>query len=307
MVDVWMGDLPYRKAVSQDLLKVVGPRALTRNIFSWINISMFADLPPTEKSSEGLEGRNVMLYRWILFLLLLVPCNSFAEIHFSSPIKQTTFLELYTSEGCSSCPPADRWLSSLKDDPRLWNEIVPVAFHVDYWNYLGWKDEFSRAEYSERQRNYARWNNLSTVYTPGFLQNGKEWRGWFRSNQLNATLGPKVGQLTVSIDHDRVLARYKPVDVIGDSLYLNVAWLGFDLKTRVKAGENEGKTLPHDFVSYNTNMIKGSVDKDAYTWEFKTNVANLPEKKGVAFWVTRGKDPTPVQATGGWLQGALVD
>lgn len=253
-----------------------------------------------------------MLNRYLLLLLCALPLTSLAEIRFESPLKQTIFLELYTSEGCSSCPPADRWLSTLKEDPRLWKEIIPVAFHVDYWNYLGWKDEFSKAEYSERQRNYARWNNLRTVYTPGFLQNGKEWRGWFRSKQLTTPLGKEVGQLTITIRGEVVQARFKPVEVIGDPLYLNVAWLGFDLETEVQAGENEGRKLKHDFVSVNTNAIKGTVDKDAYAWRFKTSMNGLaksgtPEKKGAAFWITRGKNPTPLQATGGWLENSGAD
>ena len=65
-----------------------------------------------------------------------------ASLTLSSQEQRTTLIELYTSEGCSSCPPADRWLSRLKDDPRLWKQIVPLAFHVDYWNYLGWRDRF---------------------------------------------------------------------------------------------------------------------------------------------------------------------
>jgi len=248
-----------------------------------------------------------MLRRLIIVLLNLFPVSGFADIQFISPVKQTTLIELYTSEGCSSCPPADRWLSKLKDDPRLWKEIVPVAFHVDYWNYLGWEDEFSRAEYSQRQRNYARWNNLSTVYTPGFLQNGREWRGWFRNNQLNTSLGQDVGQLIVNIDQGTVMARYKPVSIIDDPVYLNVAWLGFDLETRVQSGENEGKILRHDFVSYNTSAIKGRVEKEVYTWKFRANVTGLPARKGVAFWVTRGSNPTPVQAIGGWIENNDVN
>lgn len=248
-----------------------------------------------------------MFTRLLLFIFVVFPVSGFAEIRFESPLKQTTLLELYTSEGCSSCPPADRWLSTLKDDPRLWKEIVPVAFHVDYWNYLGWKDEFSRAEYSQRQRNYARWNNIRTVYTPGFLQNGKEWRGWFRSKHLNAVLGREVGQLAVSIEKGEVKASFTPAEVIGDPVYLNVAWLGFNLETEVQSGENEGRTLKHDFVSYNTNAIKGTPEKDAYTWRFRANVVGLPMKKGAAFWITRGKNPTPVQATGGWLENTELN
>ena len=98
---------------------------------------------------------------------------SFAAAVFQSGPLRVNVLELYTSEGCSSCPPADRWLSGLKQDDRLWREIIPIAFHVDYWNYIGWQDRFSSPVYSERQRHYARNKGLSTVYTPGFLLNGR--------------------------------------------------------------------------------------------------------------------------------------
>ena len=224
-----------------------------------------------------------------------------SPVIFTSPVQQNTLLELYTSEGCSSCPPADRWLSMLKDDKRLWKEIVPIAFHVDYWNYLGWKDEYSKAEYSQRQRNYARSSNLRTIYTPGFLSNGKEWNGWRRGRTVSPS-GAQVGQLTVSVSKGVVTASFKPVKKIEKSVVLNVAWLGFDLETEIQAGENEGKKLKHDFVSFNTDARQGNIESEAYTWEFKTNLAGLPANKGAAFWVTIGKDPTPIQAVGGWLE-----
>lgn len=244
-----------------------------------------------------------MINRFLISLIFMLPISVCAEIAvtFTSPNQQVMLLELYTSEGCSSCPPADRWLSSLKDNPQLWKEIIPVAFHVDYWNDLGWKDEFSRAEYSQRQRNYARFKNLKTVYTPGFLQNGREWRTWFRSRTFNSSLGDKVGRLEVSIKNGAVTASFRPEKEMGSPLTLNVAWLGFDLVTEILAGENEGKTLKHDFVSYRTNEIKGVVEGDTHHWQFNTNAAinNLPGKRGAAFWVTSAKNPTPIQATGG--------
>ncbi len=196
----------------------------------------------------------------LLLLSLFFPVAGFADssVTFTSPVQKNTLLELYTSEGCSSCPPADRWLSTLKDDPGLWKEIIPVAFHVDYWDYLGWKDAFSKAEHTQRQRNYARWNNLRTIYTPGFLQNGKELRGWNRGRAVINRQGENVGRLTVNISKGVVIANFKPVKEIKNSVILNVAWLGFDLETEIRAGENEGKKLKHDFVSFNTDAIKGS-------------------------------------------------
>lgn len=97
-----------------------------------------------------------------------------------SPPERVALLELYTSEGCSSCPPADRWLSELKTNNELWTRVVPVAFHVDYWDYLGWPDRFAAASFSNRQREYALQGAVSTVYTPGLIYNGSEWRDWRR-------------------------------------------------------------------------------------------------------------------------------
>ena len=74
---------------------------------------------------------------------------------FESNNEQVSLIELYTSEGCSSCPPAERWLSKLADDESLWSHFVPLAFHVDYWDYIGWKDPYASKEYSQRQRRYA--------------------------------------------------------------------------------------------------------------------------------------------------------
>ncbi|MBW8760754.1 MAG: DUF1223 domain-containing protein, partial [Burkholderiales bacterium] len=82
-------------------------------------------------------------------------------------------VELYTSEGCSSCPPADRWLSSLKGQPG----VIAAAFHVDYWNGLGWPDRFSRPAYTERQKQGVGVNGSRYAYTPQIVVNGRDWRG----------------------------------------------------------------------------------------------------------------------------------
>src|SRR5579862_6783150 len=93
--------------------------------------------------------------RCILFGVLGCIAAHAAPIQFQSSERQVALVELYTSEGCSSCPPAEAWLSRLKDKPGLWSEFVPVAFHVEYWDALGWRDKWSSKDYSERQRDYA--------------------------------------------------------------------------------------------------------------------------------------------------------
>src|SRR5437763_12029180 len=120
---------------------------------------------------------------------------------FESSETQTSLIELFTSEGCSSCPPAEKWLSAFKSNPDLWKKTVPVAFHVDYWNHLGWRDRFSKPEFTSRQRRYAAAWGGDSVYTPGFVVNGKEWRGWFGGNVTPIT-STKVGVLRVAVRDD---------------------------------------------------------------------------------------------------------
>ncbi len=83
------------------------------------------------------------LFRLGVLVLLGGSQASADTLHLASGDTRVNLLELYTSEGCSSCPPADRWLSGLRQDPRLWRQLVPVAFHVDYWDGIGWPDRFA--------------------------------------------------------------------------------------------------------------------------------------------------------------------
>src|SRR3954470_548589 len=118
----------------------------------------------------------MFLRRLTLVMLALAAAisASAAENTFESGTQRTHLLELFTSEGCSSCPPAEAWLSKLKTEPQLWRDFVPVAFHVDYWDHLGWRDPFAAKRWTARQSEYsARWKNNS-VYTPGFVLDGRE-------------------------------------------------------------------------------------------------------------------------------------
>src|ERR1700756_5656843 len=91
-----------------------------------------------------------------------------AQVQFQSGPKQVGLLELYTSEGCSSCPAAEDWLTRLRRSASLWKEFAPVAFHVDYWDSLGWKDKWSNAAFTKRQRAYAEAWRSDNIYTPCF-------------------------------------------------------------------------------------------------------------------------------------------
>ena len=240
----------------------------------------------------------------ILILMLLFTGTVNAEVVITSPETRVSLLELYTSEGCSSCPPADKWISKLKDHPELWKSLVPVAFHVDYWNYIGWEDRFSSPEYSSRQRRYARSKNLKTVYTPGFLLNGEEWRSFFGLRKLSTTSDEKVGKLKLKINDMELMAEFDPVNVNKkDNYNLNIVVLGFDIKTNVKSGENHGKELKHDFtvLGYKTIPLYKSDSGHTVMTELPDIVETAPNM-AVSAWVQKENDLTPLQAAGGWLE-----
>ena len=222
---------------------------------------------------------------------------SFCETY-SSGVSQVALLELYTSEGCSSCPPADRWLSKLKSVEGLWEKFVPIAFHVDYWNNLGWRDRFSKASFSERQRAHRQQGNISSVYTPGFIFNGSEWRGWFRKQALPSTAN-RVGDLTLSIDEGRISGRFEPQAAGKEALELHVAILGMNRSTDVKRGENHGRLLRHEFIVLETIKLEQT---ERLSWEGKLPAISEGKEHAVAAWLTQKNDLSPIQAVGGYLK-----
>jgi len=157
--------------------------------------------------------------------------------------------ELFTSEGCSNCPPADKLLEKLQQE-NAGKPVYLLAFHVDYWDRLGWKDRFSDAAYTERQRRYAGWLNLETVYTPQMVINGQSEcvgsdersinkaisKGLERSASTTLTLHAKVEGATLQVD-------YKAEEDKKAELVL--ALVQKSATTNVKAGENAGKQLTH--------------------------------------------------------------
>lgn len=217
---------------------------------------------------------------------------------------QTPLLELFTSEGCSSCPPAEVWFSKLKDSPKLWKDFIPVAFHVDYWDHLGWKDPFSSKQFSERQGEYAAaWQNES-IYTPGFVWNAIEWRGWFKGEELPGSPRPKVGVLTAtSEDLKRWTVEFESALVNRISYDVRAALLGFDLTSKVTAGENKGRVLTHDFAVI--SWVESSLNKHGNTYRgefvFPLKVSLVPKRTAIAIWVEPTGSIGAAQALGGWL------
>lgn len=215
-----------------------------------------------------------------------------ADYVFESGPQQTHLLELFTSEGCSSCPPAEAWLSKLKAEPRLWKDFVPLAFHVDYWDRLGWRDPFAAKEWTTRQYQYAANWKGDSVYTPGFVLDGRE----LRERNVPVSSDKKVGVLKLSVSRDKVLAEFKPANNEVKNVILHVAMLGFDLTTKVTAGENSGRDLRHDFVVLsltNEKMPDGKAEID---------LSVDPHAGAIAAWISASNQIEPIQAVGGWLR-----
>jgi len=172
--------------------------------------------------------------------------------------QRVTVLELYTSEGCSSCPPADRWLSSLPKRGVGLDRAVLLAFHVDYWNQLGWVDRFSQARFSQRQHEVAVRNRNPQVYTPQLLLDGRTLRAGSLPDDLDdrlrsinaeparATIRAEVARESSALQVNVDVEVIAPADGTNADLWL--AAFENSLSTSVSRGENAGVLLNHDFV-----------------------------------------------------------
>ena len=249
--------------------------------------------------------RVLGVFRGFCCLMFLSPafCLSATPITFQSSETQTSLIELYTSEGCSSCPPAETWLSRLKESPGLWKEFVPVAFHVDYWDYLGWRDPWSSKNFTDRQHTYARAWRSDSVYTPGFVLNGKEWRAWSRSKSIPPST-VKPGALKVSsADLKNWDVSFTPDTPSNESYEARAALLASGLTSDVKAGENKGHRLEHDFIVISLNECMLKPNENIVQGRFELKLANKEPGRAsaLAVWVTHHGKLQTLQATGGWL------
>ena len=239
--------------------------------------------------------------------ILLLPVSTQAQT-LISPNYQTAMLELYTSQGCSSCPPAERWISGFTDDAKFWKEIIPINFRVDYWDYLGWEDHYSDPAFSSRQRRYQQLGHSRTVATPGFIINGKGWHGWFYNKPLRAENLNNAGVITIKLDRldDQYHANltFDKPSSINEPLVANFAIMGFGLEDKITRGENRGKTFIQDFVVLtHSKEILRSDDEQHTATSYLPDVSKHQAKQlAVVAWISKAADPSPIQAVGDWLE-----
>lgn len=194
-----------------------------------------------------------------LYLAYTVPEAVAATCSARSPAHTVALVELYTSEGCSSCPPADRWLGEL---PRRFSaeQLVALSVHVDYWDAIGWKDAFAQARFSERQRWLSQLASSSTIYTPEVFVGMKEFRGWsnrrgFDERIQSINRRPARAQITLQARSPTAAAiELEARFALDEAARSGNAAQGIvlvherQLSSEVLAGENSGVVLKHDNV-----------------------------------------------------------
>ena len=214
-----------------------------------------------------------------------------AECVAHSAAERPHVIELYTAEGCSSCPPAEKWLSTLRDSANF----IGLEFHVDYWDDLGWRDPFADARYTERQRALAKRGTRDNVYTPQVALDGQAWKNWPKAPppDIGAVESPALSVAVVRGDEIRVKVESAAGMAIPDSYRVYVALSENGLTTDVKAGENRGKQLDHDQV---VRAFAGPLKLPQAEAALKPPAGLDPAKSSVVAFVQDNKSGNIVQA-----------
>jgi hypothetical protein len=165
--------------------------------------------------------------------------------------EEVVVIELYTSQGCSSCPPADEFLAMLASNPR----VLPLALHVDYWDYIGWADKFAQGKFTDRQRAYARAVGSRTIYTPQLIIGGQDRIEGFapeetaRQLQKQLSASPTV-QLTVRREGGKLVIRAEAGSLPDGPMRVQLVRYTPAETVAIKRGENAGKTITyHNIVT----------------------------------------------------------
>jgi len=190
--------------------------------------------------------------------VLVAPAAMAGACRAQSGAQTIALVELYTSEGCDSCPPADRWLQSLGARGYAPDRVVPLSLHVNYWDYIGWKDPYAQQRFSDRQRRLAQVMQARVVYTPQVLLQGEDFRGWYGDgfDRSLARINARAPKANIALEIEpggrealRTRVRAELLDAgQAEDAALYLASYENKLVSSVSAGENRGRTLTHDYV-----------------------------------------------------------
>ena len=233
----------------------------------------------------------------ILFALTLTSQLLFS-FTLSSTVKRVNLLELFTSQGCSSCPPADRFVSSFVSKQDLFTTVVPVVFHVDYWDRLGWRDIFGSPAYTQKQYAYAKlWGN-SGVYTPGFVLNGKEHRQWSHHIPYK---NDQTGVLKLTIKDNKAHISFEASHIPSSKATVHLALMVMRQYTKINAGENNGKKLRSDFTVTNYQSTPSQINnkKLTATLSLQNFTKDKNKQYAISTWIS-DKRGDVIQAIGGY-------
>ncbi len=241
---------------------------------------------------------------------------------FQSEKHQVALLELYTSQECNSCPPAEKFLNSLKAEKLDFDRVCPLAFHVSYWPHLGWTDSFTRPEFNERHKLMAESREHNQPYTPQLFLNGADTK--LRDEKLLEALEecssrPAAFKLGIQVEMAmnkrsiEILAqatKFRAGILASEAAVAQFAIIEMGLETKVEAGENKGHTLVQNFV---VRRLLDDVDirpddgvvPIGFPHEPLAKDWN-PDKLGVVGWIRLRKDSRVVQAAGGLLESATA-
>jgi len=231
---------------------------------------------------------NKIISLWVLLVIGALASSAFMNAKILKKVnagnKGFAVIELYTSEGCSSCPPADAVVAKIEKESKD-QPVYILAYHVDYWNSLGWKDAFSSSDFSKRQRDYASYLHLQSVYTPQIVVNGKtEFVGSEEGTLRNAIktnlVKTAAATLTLnvsSVDQSQATIKYDTRGADKNEA-LFIAIVQKNAQTRVERGENGGRTLSHVqivrklqkvAINGDSGEVKVSLPKgfDSQSWE----------------------------------------
>ena len=239
----------------------------------------------------------------IISLWFIGVCPAQAELIAQSGPQRTAMIELYSSEGCSSCVSAWQQLSKFENDSGLWTDFIPVDFRVEYWDYLGWKDKLADPRYTDRQRQYAALWNARNIYTPEFVFNGMEWRNWTQGIPQDGDV-EEPGILTIEQgDGKTYKAVFQPA--VGPTAYTaHFALLGSDLHTKVERGENRGRSFKAHFAVLDYQevlMIASSGGQFTAQADLTVPIGITAGKTGIAVFITGRDKLVPLQAAGNYL------